>query len=196
MTTDKTFTINDMDYTFFAATMNGMAVIGVSYTRNGESFAEWSDEAWLPENKKQAEVMLAQFGWEIVSSSDDFREVHPPHKDKEQKGDNQSITKTKWTSAGSGTGGTEGYPGDHYHMVHLEIYHRADGSEWKIAVSEVAGSNQGYLEEHSRKKISGRGSDYAEARSDLLTAAEDAEFNMSLLREALAETEEEMDEEE
>ncbi len=69
-----TFTINEIDYTFYHATMNGMPVISVSYTCNGESFAEWSAEAGMPKSTDEAKIMLTQFGWEIINSSDDFRE--------------------------------------------------------------------------------------------------------------------------
>ena len=67
-----TYTINEVEYTFSPATMNGTAVIGVRYTKNGESFCEWSAEASLPANAEEAQVMLTQFGWEIVSYTDDF----------------------------------------------------------------------------------------------------------------------------
>ena len=70
-----TFTINELDYTFSPATMNGVPVIGVSYTRNGESFAEWSAEASLPTTAAEADAMLTQCAWEIVSNTDDFQEV-------------------------------------------------------------------------------------------------------------------------
>lgn len=70
-----TFTIKEQDYSFFPATMNGMPVIGVSYTRNGESFAEWSAEAWVPVDAQEAAALLTNVGWNIVSSDDDFQEV-------------------------------------------------------------------------------------------------------------------------
>ena len=70
-----TFTINELDYTFSPATMNRVPVIGVSYTRNGESFAEWSAEASLPTTTAEAEAMLTQCAWALVNDTDDFQEV-------------------------------------------------------------------------------------------------------------------------
>lgn len=69
-----TFTINDMDYTFFPATMDGMPVIGFRHVQNGESFCEWSAEASMPTNEEEAETMLTQCGWEIVDAQADFYE--------------------------------------------------------------------------------------------------------------------------
>lgn len=70
-----TFTIDDEDYTFFPATMDGMPVIGVRYTRNGEGFTDWSAESWLPRNAEEAKQVLFHLGWEIVDSQADFQEV-------------------------------------------------------------------------------------------------------------------------
>lgn len=69
-----TFTVKEQDYSFFPATMNGVDVVGVRYTRNGESFAEWSAVASMPQNEEEAEVMLTQFGWEIVDAQAAFYE--------------------------------------------------------------------------------------------------------------------------
>ncbi len=70
------FTIDGIEYTFFPATMNGVEVIGISYTQNGESFGYWSAEpARLPEDSEEAATMLTNVGWDIVNASDNFQEI-------------------------------------------------------------------------------------------------------------------------
>jgi len=73
-----TYTINDMDYEFFPATVGEVSVICVSYTRNGESFCEWSDEAWMPRSEKEAEALLRNLVWEIVDSVAEFQNMKQP----------------------------------------------------------------------------------------------------------------------
>lgn len=69
------FFIDDCEHEMFPATIHGVTVIACRYTMNGESFCEWSAEAWTPQSSDEAVAMWTEFEWDIVGYDDDFRET-------------------------------------------------------------------------------------------------------------------------
>lgn len=65
-----------MQRRFFHATMNGTEVIAV-YQHNGtEDWTEWSAEPTrLPATPEEEQDYLEAYGWQIVNSTDDFKEI-------------------------------------------------------------------------------------------------------------------------
>lgn len=68
----ETFTVDDQAYTFYPATINGVEVIGLTYTRHGESVTEWSAEAELPRTTEEAVQLLINCTWQILDFHEDW----------------------------------------------------------------------------------------------------------------------------
>lgn len=65
----QTFRINGIDYTFTEERLQGVEVVVVRYTQNGESFADWSAEAPMPATQEEAEVALTELGWATMETT-------------------------------------------------------------------------------------------------------------------------------
>lgn len=58
---------------------------------------------------------------------------------------------SSWSELATGSKGCDHSPGSRYHTVDVEVGRR--GGKFRVEITEVWGSDQGYLEEHGRNRI-------------------------------------------
>jgi hypothetical protein len=75
-------------------------------------------------------------------------------------------------------------PGDAYHHVTVVVSRR--DSMIRCRVLETSGRDQGYLEEHHRTEVIGRGSSVAEATARAKALAQEADIDAGKLSQALS----------
>lgn len=93
---------------------------------------------------------------------------------------------------GSACAGHEGQPGDQYHLVSVRVSRGPRGdNRYRCIVVEHWGSNQGYLEEHDRTEVTGRGSSVREACEDARRRGREADIKPEYLVEGISDAESE-----
>lgn len=98
-------------------------------------------------------------------------------------------TPSSYRALSSGSASTDTSPGRPYCNVSAAVSHRA--TNFRVAVVEAWGSNQGTLEEHGRRAVSAHGDSISGAVRECIARAREAGFTMPLTLEALSEAEDE-----
>lgn len=93
---------------------------------------------------------------------------------------------------GSGRASNDHYPGRPYHHVKVVVSRR--GAAYRCRVLETWGSDQGYLEEHDRSEVIGRGSSVAEAAAEAKALTQEAGIDGGMLAHALSKAVDEAEE--